>query len=390
MPILNRIAELARDAQVWRRDLHQHPELLFEVHRTAAFVAEQLRAFGCDEVITGLGRTGVVGVLKGRLPGTSVIGLRADMDALPMQEETDLPYGSQTKGLMHACGHDGHTAMLLGAARYLAETRNFAGTAIFIFQPAEENGGAGARAMIEDGLMQRFGIQEVYALHNQPGLPIGAFALNPGPILASSTRVEIEVRGTGGHAARPHLCIDPIVLGAQLITNLQSVISRSLDPLDGGVLSITQFHSGTAFNVIPETAQLAGTLRCLNMDTQRLACARIKEVAEGLALANRAQINVTLSEGYPVTKNHAAQAQFAQTIAREIVGDAHVDGQMPPSMSAEDFAFMLQARPGAFLYIGNGESAGLHHPKYDFNDEVLAYGMTFWARLVERRPNLAP
>ncbi|NDA47715.1 MAG: amidohydrolase, partial [Alphaproteobacteria bacterium] len=202
MPILNRIAELAQDAQVWRRELHQHPELLFDVHRTAAFVAEQLRAFGCDEVVTGLGRTGVVGVLKGRLPGTSVIGLRADMDALPMQEETDLPYGSKTKGLMHACGHDGHTAMLLGAARYLAETRNFAGTAIFIFQPAEENGGAGARAMIEDGLMQRFGIQEVYALHNQPGLPIGAFALNPGPILASSTRVEIEVRGTGGHASR--------------------------------------------------------------------------------------------------------------------------------------------------------------------------------------------
>lgn len=388
MPIINRIAELAQDAQIWRRDLHQNPELLFEVHRTSAFVAEQLRAFGCDEVVTGIGRTGVVGVLKGRLPGSSVIGLRADMDALPMQEETGLPHGSKTKGLMHACGHDGHTAMLLGAARYLAETRNFSGTAVFIFQPAEENGGAGAKAMIEDGLMQRFGIQEVYALHNQPGLPIGSFALNPGAILASSTRVEIEIRGLGGHAAKPHLCVDPIVIGAQLIANLQSVISRSLDPLDGGVLSITQFHAGTAFNIIPETAYLAGTLRCLNMDSQRLACERIKEVAEGLAGANRCKAKVTLTDGYPVTKNHAAQAQFAQSIARDIVGDAHVDGQMPPSMSAEDFSFMLEARPGAFLYIGNGDSAGLHHPKYDFNDEVLPYGMSFWARLVENRPSL--
>src|SRR5436853_6060067 len=272
MPIVNRVADLQPDIQAWRRDIHENPELLYDVHRTAAFVADRLREFGCDEVTVGLGRTGVVGVIKGKQPGKGeikVIGLRADMDALPIEEATHLPYASKTPGLMHACGHDGHTAMLLGAARYLTETRNFAGDAVVIFQPAEE-GGAGAVAMIKDGLMDRFGIEQVYDMHNGPGIPVGAFAIRPGAIMAGGDAVIIRIEGHGGHAARPHKCIDSVLVGAQLINALQSIVSRSVDPLESAVISICQFDAGNARNVIPQTAELKGTVRTLNSDVRKL------------------------------------------------------------------------------------------------------------------------
>ncbi len=383
MPIVNRIAELTDDVSAWRHDLHKHPELLFDVHRTAAFVSQKLREFGCDEVVTGIGRTGVVGIIRGNRPGTKTIGLRADMDALPIEEATDTPYQSEVKGVMHACGHDGHTSMLLGAARYLAETRNFSGSAAMIFQPAEENGGAGAKAMIDDGMLERFKIDEVYGMHNMPGVPLGTFAIRPGAMLASSTRVEVEIEGKGGHAAKPHLCIDPIVVAAELVGALQQVISRNVHPLDGGVLSITQMRAGTAFNIIPQTAYIGGTLRTLKNSTREVACERIREIAEGIAAAHRCKAKVTLTTGYPVTENDPEKTLFAETVAREIVGKANVDTEMIPSMGAEDFSFMLLKRPGAFIFIGNGDTPGLHHPKYDFNDAALPIGMSYWARLVE-------
>jgi amidohydrolase len=383
MPIVNRIAELAGDVQAWRRDLHMNPELLFDVHRTAGVVAEKLKAFGCDEVVTGIGRTGVVGVIKGRTAGPKAIGLRADMDALPIEEATGAAYQSRNPGLMHACGHDGHTSMLLGAARYLAETRNFAGSAVVIFQPAEENGGAGGKAMVDDGMMERFGIAEVYGMHNMPGIPVGDFAIRHGAMLASSTRIEIEVKGVGGHAAKPHLCVDPIVASAAIITALQTVVSRSVHPLDGCVLSVTQVRAGTAFNIIPETVWLGGTLRTLKNSAREKACARIEAIVESTATAHGCTAKTTLTTGYPVTENHPDQTIFAQSIASEIAGPAHVDTDMVPSMGAEDFSFMLLERPGAFIFLGNGDTPGLHHPKYDFNDAILPYGMSYWARLVE-------
>src|ERR1700719_1823034 len=385
MPIVNRVADLQPDIQAWRRDIHQHPELLYDVHRTAAFVAERLREFGCDEVATGLGRTGVVGVIKGRKPAGKgdirVFGLRADMDALPIAEATDLPYASKTKGLMHACGHDGHTAMLLGAARYLAETRNFAGDAVVIFQPAEE-GGAGAAAMIKDGLMDRFGIEQVYGMHNGPGIPLGAFAIRSGPIMAATASIDIKIEGHGGHAARPHKCIDSVLVGAQLITALQSIVSRSVDPLDSAVISICEFHAGNARNVIPQTAELRGTVRTLTPEVRELVEKRVREVAAGVAQITGARIDLTYERGYPVVGNPAAQTEVATQAAREIAGDANVH-QMPPLMGAEDFAYMLEARPGAFIFCGNGNSAGLHHPAYNFNDEAIVFGTSYWIKLVE-------
>src|SRR3978361_1733761 len=286
MPILNRVADLQPDIQAGRRDIHQHPELLYEVHRTAALVADRLREFGCDEVVTGLGRTGVVGVIKGNKPAgkgdVKVIGLRADMDALPIEEATNLPYASRNPGLMHACGHDGHTAMLLGAARYLAETRNFAGDAVVIFQPAEE-GGAGAAAMLKDGLMDRFGIEQVYGMHNGPGIPVGSFAIRSGPIMAATDPQDVKITGHGGHAARPHICIDSVLVGSQLITALQSIVSRSVDPLASAVISILQFHAGNARNVIPQTAELRGTVRTLTDEVRQLVEKRVREVVAGVA-----------------------------------------------------------------------------------------------------------
>jgi hippurate hydrolase len=348
-------------------------------------VADRLREFGCDEVITGIGRTGVVGVIKGNRPAGSgdvrVIGLRADMDALPIEEATDLPYASKTKGLMHACGHDGHTAMLLGAARYLAETRNFAGDAVVIFQPAEE-GGAGAVAMIKDGLMDRFGIEQVYGMHNGPGIPVGAFALRPGPIMAGGDAVVIKIEGLGGHAARPHKCFDSVLVGAQLITALQSIVSRSVDPLESAVISMCEFHAGSARNVIPQTAELAGTVRTLNGEVRKMVERRIREVVAGVAQITGARIDLTYDRGYPVTVNHVEQTDVATRAARDIAGDANVH-VMPPLMAGEDFAFMLEQRPGALIFCGNGDSAGLHHPAYNFNDEAIVFGTSYWIKLVE-------
>ena len=382
MSIIDRIAELHPEITAWRRDLHQHPELLYDVHRTAAFVAEKLKAFGCDEVVEGMGRTGVVGVIKGNKGRGSVIGLRADMDALPIEEQTNLPYASKTPGKMHACGHDGHTSMLLGAAQYLAETRNFAGDAVVIFQPAEE-GGAGADAMIKDGLMDRFGIQKVYGMHNNPGMPIGSFAMRTGPIMAAMDRIGITIEGVGGHAAYPHKTIDPVMAGSQLIMAFQSIVSRTVSPLDSAVISICEFHAGHASNVIPASAELRGTVRTLRKDVRDLVEKRMNEVCAGVALQTGARIALNYDRGYPVVVNHPAETELAAKIAGEIGGAANVATDMEPVMGAEDFAYMLEARPGAFIFMGNGDSAGLHHPAYNFNDDAIVYGSSYWVKLVE-------
>jgi amidohydrolase len=386
MPIVNRIAEFQPEIAAWRRDLHAHPELMFDVHRTAGSVADKLKAFGCDEVVPGIGRTGVVGVIRGRKAAAGgrakVIGLRADMDALPMEEATGLPYASTTKGKMHACGHDGHTAMLLGAAKYLAETRNFGGTAVIIFQPAEEGGGGG-REMVKDGLMERFGIEEVYGMHNYPGMPVGQFGMRSGPIMASADYVSVEIEGKGGHAARPHLTVDPILVGAQIVSQLQSIVSRNVDPLESGVVSICVFQSGSANNVIPQSAKIAGTCRSLTEGVRDLLEARVREIVDGVARLHGATARLSYHRGYPVTVNHPEQTAFAAAVASEVAGRDRVNDALPPMMGAEDFSYMLNARPGAFIFVGNGNSAGLHHPAYDFNDEVIPVGSSYWVRLVE-------
>jgi len=383
MPIVNRIADLHGEITAWRRDIHAHPELLYDVHRTAATVAEKLKGFGCDEVVSGIGRTGVVGVIRGgKGPSNRVIALRADMDALPIEEANDVPYKSTVPGKMHACGHDGHTAMLLGAARYLAETRNFAGTAVVIFQPAEE-GGAGGKAMVQDGMMDRFRIEEVYGMHNYPGLPVGQFALRPGPLMAAADRLTIEIEGKGGHAARPHFSIDTVLVGAQIINQIQSIVARNVDPLHAAVISICMFQAGSTDNVIPQTALLRGTARSLTPEVRDLLEKRLHEVVEGTARLYGATAKLTYKRDYPVTRNHERQAAFAATVAAEVVGRERVDDQVAPVMGAEDFSFMLEARPGAFIFVGNGDSAGLHHPSYDFNDEVIPIGMSYWVKLAE-------
>ncbi len=384
MPVINRIAAMQDEIVGWRHDFHAHPELLYEVHRTAASVAAKLKEFGCDEVVTGVGRTGVVGVIRGRKQAQAgrTIGLRADMDALPIEEATDVPYKSTAPGKMHACGHDGHTAMLLGASKYLAETRNFAGSAVVIFQPAEE-GGAGAKAMLEDGLLDRFGIEEVFGMHNFPGMPVGRFAIRTGPMMAAADRLYIDIEGRGGHAAKPHLAVDPILVGAQLINQLQSIVSRNVDPLDAAVVSICMFQAGQTDNVIPQTARLCGTARSLRPEVQDLLERRLHEVVEATARAHGATAKLIYKRDYPVLSNHARQAAFAASIAAEIAGNDRVEVDGPPMMGAEDFSFMLQARPGAFIFVGNGSSAGLHHPAYDFNDEVIPLGTSYWVRLVE-------
>ncbi|MGH6790341.1 MAG: M20 aminoacylase family protein [Pseudolabrys sp.] len=384
MPIVNRIADMHDDITGWRRDLHAHPEILYEVHRTAASVAEKLKAFGCDEVVAGIGRTGVVGVIRGRKGGKSdkVIGLRADMDALPLDEITDLPYKSTVPGKMHACGHDGHTAMLLGAARYLAETRNFDGTAVVIFQPAEE-GGAGGKAMVDDGMMDRFGIDEVYGMHNYPGMPLGQFGLRAGPLMAAADHFTIDIEGVGGHAARPHISIDSVVVGSQIINQLQTIVSRNVDPLESAVISVCVFHAGTTDNVIPQTAKLRGTARSLVPQVQDLIEKRMHEVIEGTAKLYGATATLNYKRGYPVLRNHAQQTDFAASVAADIAGKDKVSTSIAPVMGAEDFSFMLNVRPGAFIFIGNGDSAGLHHPAYNFNDDVIPYGTSYWVKLVE-------
>jgi amidohydrolase len=384
MPIVNRIAEFHGEITAWRRDIHAHPELLYDVQRTAGTVADKLRSFGCDEVVTGIGRTGVVGVIRGNRAGEGgrVIGLRADMDALPIEEANDVPYKSTIPGKMHACGHDGHTAMLLGAARYLTETRNFAGTAVVIFQPAEE-GGAGGAAMVQDGLMERFRIAEVYGMHNYPGLPVGQFGLRAGPLMAAADRISIEIEGRGGHAARPHATIDTVLVGAQIINQIQSIVSRNVDPLEAAVISICVFQAGSTDNVIPQTALLRGTARSLTQKVREQLERRLEQVVTGTAQLYGATAKVTYRRDYPVTRNHADQAAFAASVAADVAGRDRVDDHFPPVMGAEDFSFMLEARPGAFIFVGNGPSAGLHHPAYDFNDETIPFGTSYWVKLVE-------
>lgn len=384
MPIINRFADLQDEITAWRRDIHENPELQYDVHRTAGLVADRLREFGVDEVVTGIGKTGVVGVIRGaKTDSGKVVGMRADMDALPILEETGRDYASKTPGVMHACGHDGHTAMLLGAARYLAETRRFDGTAVVIFQPAEE-GGAGGKAMVDDGMMDRFGIQEVYGMHNMPGLPVGQFAIRPGPLMASADEIRIEIEGKGGHAARPHECVDPLVVASHVIQALQTITARNVDPLESSVVSLTMMHAGDAFNVIPSRATLGGTVRTLKSEVRDLVERRIEEVVIPLATALGAKATVNYERMYPVTRNHETQTDTAVNIAREVAGAAGVDPSTPPVMGGEDFSFMLNARPGAFIFVGNGDTAGVHHPEYDFNDEAIPVGCSYWATLAEK------
>ena len=383
MPVKNRFAELHDDITAWRRDLHEHPEILFETHRTSATVAEKLRAFGCDEVVEGIGRTGVVGVIKGKdTQSGKVVGLRADMDALPIHEQTGVPYASKTPNAMHACGHDGHTAMLLGAAQYLAETRNFDGTAVVIFQPAEEGGGGG-REMCKDGMMDRWGIQEVYGMHNWPGMPAGQFGIRTGPFFAATDLLEIEVEGLGGHAAKPHETVDTMVITAHIITALQTIVSRNADPIGNIVVSITSIESSSkAFNVIPQRVNLLGTVRTLSNDLRDLAEKRVVQVCEGIAATFGAKATVKYKRNYPVMVNHDAQTEFAADVARSVSGDCV---EAPLVMGGEDFAFMLEERPGAYILMGNGDGAAVHHPMYNFNDDVIPTGCSWWAGIVEQR-----
>ncbi|WP_304618167.1 M20 aminoacylase family protein [Paracoccus sp. (in: a-proteobacteria)] len=384
MPVKNRFAELLPEITAWRRDFHENPELLYEVHRTAGRVAELLREFGCDEVTTGVGRTGVVGVIKGRTDKSGrVIGLRADMDALPIHEQTGAPHASKVPGKMHACGHDGHTAMLLGAAKYLAETRNFDGTAVVIFQPAEEGGGGGL-AMVEDGLVDRWKIQEFYGMHNMPGLPVGSFAIKPGPMMAAADQFDITVTGKGGHAAKPHDCIDTTLTAAQIIVALQSVVSRNIDPLKNAVISVCVVSTdSTAHNVIPQVVTLKGTARSLDPGVRDQLEEGITRVATHVAAAMGATAVVDYQRGYPVTMNDDQATEWAAEVARGIAGDIKTD--MEPMMGGEDFSYMLNERPGAYIWVGNGDTAMVHHPAYDFNDETIPAGASWYAGMVEAR-----
>ncbi len=383
MPIINRIAEFHDEITEWRRDIHAHPELLYEVQRTAALVAEKLREFGVDEVASEIGRTGVVGVIKGRSTTSGkTIGLRADMDALPIHEKSDAAHVSTVPGLMHACGHDGHTAMLLGAAKYLSETRNFDGNVVVIFQPAEE-GGAGAKAMIDDGLMTRWGIDEVYGMHNSPGLDVGKFAIRPGTLMAATDEFTMMIEGNGGHAARPFESTDPILIGTQIYQALQTIVSRNVDPLESAVLTVAAFNSGAAFNIIPQRAFLRGTVRTLQPEIRDLVENRMNLIVASIAEVHGASIDLDYDRGYPMTINDVEKTEVAASIAKNIVGDANVDTNLPASMGGEDFSFMLEERPGAMIRIGNGDTAKLHNEEYDFNDEIIPFGCSFWAKLVE-------
>jgi amidohydrolase len=386
MPVRNRLAELHPIITEWRHDLHRHPELMYDLPRTSALVAEKLRAFGCDEVVSGVGISGVVGLIHGRKTTSGkVIGLRADMDALPITEATGAPHASQTPGKMHACGHDGHTAVLLGAAQYLAETRNFDGSVAVIFQPAEE-GGAGGRAMVEDGMMERFAITEVYGLHNMPGVPVGQFAIREGALLASADEFMITVTGKGGHAAVPHQAVDTTLVASHVVIALQSIVARNADPLASIVVTVGVFRTdSTASNVIPHKAVLEGTVRTLDPALRDLAEARIKAIATATAQAYGASAEVVFERGYPVTVNHPEQTRFAADCAAEVVGESNVDRTTRPIMPAEDFAFMLEARPGAYIFMGNGETAMCHHPAYDFDDAAIPVGCSWFVTLAERR-----
>ena len=383
MPVKNRFAELLPEITAWRRDFHENPEILYETHRTSAIVAEKLQEFGCDEVVTGIGRTGVVAVIKGKSNSSGkTIGLRADMDALPIMEATGLDYASKTPGAMHACGHDGHTSMLLGAAKYLAETRNFDGTAVVIFQPAEE-GGAGGKEMCDDGLMERWGIDEVYGMHNWPGMPVGSFSIRPGAFFAAADQFDIEFEGKGAHAAKPNAGIDTTVVASQFVVAAQTIVSRNADPVKNIVVSITSFETDTkAHNVIPQRVHLKGTVRTLDPEMQDLAEVRIKELAEGIATSFGAVARVDYRRGYPVMVNSDEQTEFAAEVARKVSGECT---EAPLVMGGEDFAFMLNERPGAYILVGNGDTAMVHHPEYNFTDEAIPAGCSWWAEIVEQR-----
>ncbi|MDK1374740.1 MULTISPECIES: M20 aminoacylase family protein [unclassified Sinorhizobium] len=374
--------DLPADVTEWRRHLHQNPELLYEVHETARFVADKLSAFGCDLVETGIGRTGVVALIRGDLGQGPVIGLRADMDALPILESGSRAWVSKVDGRAHSCGHDGHMAMLLGAARLLAQTRKFRGTVAVIFQPAEE-GGAGALAMVEDGLMERFGIAQVFGMHNEPGIPIGEFAIREGAILAAVDTFEITIRGRGSHAGQPHLSIDPVVAASHVVVALQSLVARETDPLQSVVITVATINGGHSPNVIPAEVRLSGTVRTLRPDTRDWAQRRLFEVASSIALAHGAAATVDYTRGYPATFNHREQTGRAIEVAQSVVGPEFVRVGIEPRMAAEDFSYMLEARPGAFIIIGNGNTANLHSPSYDFNDEAIPYGIAYWVKLAE-------
>ena len=384
MPIVNRIAEFHDEMTAWRRQIHAHPETAFEEHKTAAFVAEKLKSFGI-EVHQGLAVTGVVGTLKGAKGEGPAIGLRADMDALHIEEKNATPWRSQVPGKMHACGHDGHTTMLLGAAKYLAETRNFAGTVHFIFQPAEEHAGGG-KVMVDEGLFRKFPVDSVYGMHNFPGVDVGRFAVRAGPCMAAADSIDIVVRGKGVHAAAPHLGTDPIVTAAHIVTALQTVASRTVNPLDSVVLTITQIHAGETYNIIPEEVVLRGTLRSFKPEVQATAEAAVKRICNGIAASMNVAVEATYTRGYPPTVNDREEAAFVAGVAAEVTGSHNVSTDPDPVMGAEDFAFMLNQRPGAYIGIGNGPGEGgcwLHNPHYDFNDEILPIGASYWAKLVE-------
>ena len=384
MPVKNRFAELLPQITAWRHDFHAHPELLFDVQRTAGKVADLCRGFGCDQVVTGIGRTGVVVVIAGRKTASGrVIALRADMDALPIVEQTGVSYASVAPGRMHACGHDGHTAMLLGAAKYLTETRNFDGRVVLIFQPAEEGGGGG-REMVQDGMITRWGIQEVYGMHNMPGIPVGHFAIRPGAMMAAADQFDIVVTGKGGHAAKPHDCIDTTVVAAHIIVALQTIASRGVDPLKQVVVSVcTVATDSTAHNVIPQVVKMRGTARTMDPGVQDFVERRISEIAMGTAQALGAVAEVTYQRGYPVTVNAAENTEFAADVARSI--SANVDTNTPPLMGAEDFSFMLNERPGAYIFLGNGDTAMVHHPAYNFDDNAIPFGSSWYAGMAEAR-----
>ena len=384
MPIKNRFAELDGQIAEWRQDFHRNPELLFDTIRTSEKVSDLLRQFGCDEVVAGIGRTGVVGTINGQSDRTGrVIGLRADMDALPIPEDTGLEYSSRNNGVMHACGHDGHTAMLLGAAKYLAETRNFDGTVAVIFQPAEEGGGGG-KEMVDDGLMDRFGIQEVYGMHNMPSLPIGEFSIRSGAFFAAADQFTITVRGQGGHAASPHTGADSAVTAAQIVIALQTIVSRNIDPVKSLVVSVTSIRTLTdSYNVIPDATTIKGTVRSLASELQDLAERRIDELATSTAAAMGLEARVDYNRGYPVMVNSDAETGHAIAAAEKVTGQKVIGA--PVIMGSEDFSFMLQERPGAYILLGNGGSAQLHNPKYNFNDEASSFGCSWWAELVESR-----
>lgn len=383
MPILNSLNEMHPEITGWRRELHQNPELQYDVFETAEFVKKKLEEFGVDEIIPGLGKTGIVGIIKGDLGDGKTVGLRADMDALPIEEISGKPWASKTKGKMHACGHDGHTSMLLGAAKHFVQNRNFKGNIALIFQPAEE-GGAGAKAMLDDGMLEKASIDEVYAMHNMPGIPVGEFAICDGAIWASTDEFEITLTGRGGHAAYPHTATDTIVAGANVVTALQTVAARNTNPLESLVISVTKFHAGTAMNVLPEQAVISGTIRTLKNELRDLAETRLKGIADNIAATYDMKADVHYKRNYPVTVNHTDQTALAASVAADISGADKVDTKASPNMGAEDFSYMLEQRPGTYIMVGNGDTPALHNAAYDFNDEAIPYGVSYWVKLAER------